>query len=362
MHAAERERLLRVVDANRNRALEALRVVEDHARLVAEAPAAAARLKAARHEVQAALAGLAPEALGARDACGDPGNPSAPTAPPEADRPDLAAAVGANLSRAKEALRVLEESAKLLEPAAAPRISRLRYAVYDLEPALLLGAGGGWARGRGVYALLGPGPGRPPVTEQARALLAGGVRLFQLRVKDGPDRALLAEARALVELLAADDAWLVLNDRADLARLARARGVHVGQDDVAPAEARRVVGPAALVGASVHDEAEVAAALAGPVDYLGLGTLFASPTKPGLAARGLDLLRRVAPAAPVPVYGIGGVTADNAGEVIAAGAAGVAVGSALLDAADPTEAARELVARVEAALAARPAPGPVAEE
>ncbi|HBP22479.1 MAG TPA: thiamine phosphate synthase, partial [Planctomycetes bacterium] len=183
----------------------------------------------------------------------------------------------------------------------------------------------------------------PPVSEQLEALLAGGVRLFQLREKTLADRALLELAQGLVARCAESDAWLIVNDRPDLAQLAGAAGVHLGRDDLPAAAARRIVGPRLHVGASAHDRPELEAALSEGASYLGYGTLFASPTKPELGAQGLTGLTELARECPLPIYGIGGVTRANAAEVIAAGAHGVCVGSELLDAADPEAAARELV-------------------
>ncbi|MCO5169932.1 MAG: thiamine phosphate synthase [Planctomycetes bacterium] len=333
----ERERVLRVVDADRNRALEALRVVEEHARFVRGAAALAGRVQALRRDVARALAGLVTH--GARDVAGDPGRPDAPSAGEQPGRGSLADLLGANLSRAKEALRVLEEYTKLLDPALVAPLVAARYALYALEPDLL--AARPSLAGARVLVILGERAGRPPLAEQARACLEAGVRLLQLRVK-GPDRALLEAARALVGPCEAAGALLVVNDRPDVARLAGAHGVHVGHDDLPPAEARRIVGPGALVGASAHDEAELARVVE-HVDYVGFGTLFPSPTKPELGAQGLERLRALAATCPAPIYGIGGVTAETAALVVAAGAHGVAVSSAVLDAPDPAAAARRLV-------------------
>ncbi len=344
------EAALRVIDANRNRALEALRTVEEYARFVRQAPALAGRCKALRHDLQRALdvPALA-GAIAARDVAGDPGHPA--VAPDTRAREGLEDVVRANLSRAKEACRALEEFAKPLAPAAAAAVSQVRYAVYELEQALLTPVPS--LEDRGVYVLLGNAPGRPAVIEQAEACLEGGVRLFQLREKALSDRALLALARDLVLRLRPAGAPLVINDRPEIARLADADGVHLGRDDLPAREARRVLGAGRLVGASVHSVAELEAALTEGPDYVGVGTLFPSRTKPELGARGLDVLREVAPRCPLPLYGIGGVDAGNAAQAIAAGADGVAVGSAVLDAADPTAAARELVKVVTAARAAR---------
>ena len=342
----ERSALLRLIDANRNRALEALRVIEDQVRfgLCGEARESA-QLKELRHVVQRALAPLAAEALRWRDAAGDVGNPSAraDTRPREGSRDVL----GANLARAQEALRVLEEHVKLLAPASAVPLSQARYDLYGLAQRLL--AGPPSLELRRVYAIVGSGPQRPPLSAQVEALLAGGVRLIQVREKGRSDRELLAVGRALVRRCEAHDALLIWNDRPDLAQLCGAAGVHLGRDDLPLREARALLGSDRHLGASVHDAAELAAALAEGPSYLGFGTLFASPTKPELGAQGLSALRALAASSPLRIYGIGGVTRANAARVIEAGAHGVAVASDLVEAPDIAAAAAELIALVEAA-------------
>lgn len=178
-----------------------------------------------------------------------------------------------------------------------------------------------------------------------RAFLAGGVRLLQLRAKTLASGPFLDLAAQLAEEASAADAQLVVNDRADLAVLARAHGVHVGQDDLVPADARRLVGPDLLVGWSTHTEAQFTAGLEAPVSYLAIGPVFGTGTKDtGYDAVGLDLVRRGAALAEgrLPIVGIGGITLDRAPAVIEAGAASVAVITNLLDG-DPESRARAFV-------------------
>ncbi|RMG18682.1 MAG: thiamine phosphate synthase, partial [Planctomycetota bacterium] len=304
---------LRILDANRNRALEGLRVAEEHARFVLEAADPAAEAKALRQALDEALAPWADEALRARDVGADPGHPARRI--DRRARADTGEVARAALGRVKEAFRALEEYGKLLDPALATRLSGLRYRTYALEQALFsvpepFGE-------RRVYVLLGSAPGRPPVLEQAEACLAGGVRLFQLREKGLGDRARLALARELVARCAREGAWVLVNDRPDLARLAGAAGVHLGQEDLDPRDARCLLGPRARIGASVHDAGELERALAAGADHVGFGTLFPSGTKPELRAQGLGRLAALAPACPLPVFGIGGVDAATAGAVLA---------------------------------------------
>lgn len=179
------------------------------------------------------------------------------------------------------------------------------------------------------------------------AALRGGVDVFQLRDKSGDDETVLAKAAVARRLCDAAGAILILNDRPDLAVAAGADGVHVGQDDTAPGEARAVVGPDALVGLSTHSPEQVAAAGAAGVDYVGVGPVFATPTKAGREPVGLALVRHAARHAQVPFFAIGGIEAGNVAEVVAAGARRVAVVRAIAEADDPEAAARTLRAATE---------------
>jgi thiamine-phosphate pyrophosphorylase len=196
------------------------------------------------------------------------------------------------------------------------------------------------ARLRGLYAIVG---GADPVAQGAAAL-AGGASVLQLRAKEGSSGEVLAAARALVAL-AAGRALVIVNDRADLAALAGADGVHVGDEDLPPAEARRVVGPDLLVGRSTRTLDEGRAALAGGADHVGFGPVFATATKSiAEPPRGLPMLAEVAAGLGAPVVAIGGITLETIGEVAARGAAAAAVIGAIFGAAEPEAAARRLAA------------------
>jgi thiamine-phosphate pyrophosphorylase len=160
---------------------------------------------------------------------------------------------------------------------------------------------------------------------------------------------LLQRARRLRDLTREHSALLMINDRPDIARLAGADGVHVGQGDMSVAEARHVAGGAVLVGKSTHSREEFDAALAEEPDYVAVGPMFASPTKPEYGVAGPDLLASVADRTQLPLVGIGGITAENAAQVLAAGASCVCVCSAVIGAADVALAVRGLLRAVESA-------------
>lgn len=175
--------------------------------------------------------------------------------------------------------------------------------------------------------------GREPA-DVARALMAGGARLLQLRCKTWDSGAFLDLARTVVEDARAAGATVVVNDRADIAVLSGAHGLHVGQEDLAPADARAVIGMQPMLGLSTHTPAQWTAAVGTPVSYLAIGPVFGSTTKDtGYPAVGLAVVAAASAAAAshgLPVVAIGGITLDNARSVIDAGAASVAVISDLL--------------------------------
>jgi thiamine-phosphate pyrophosphorylase len=177
----------------------------------------------------------------------------------------------------------------------------------------------------------------------ASAALRGGARLLQIREKHAGSGAFLALADTIVGLARGYDARVIVNDRADIARLASADGVHVGQDDLPVEDARRVAGPSAIVGVSTHTREQVDAALATSASYVAVGPIFATATKDtGYEARGLDLVR-YASGRGKPIVAIGGITLERAPAVLDAGASALAVISDIL--------AGDVEARVRAFLA-----------
>jgi thiamine-phosphate pyrophosphorylase len=184
----------------------------------------------------------------------------------------------------------------------------------------------------------------------ARAFLDGGARLIQVRAKRLASGPLLDLCDAVVRLALPYGAVIIVNDRVDIAQMSGAAGVHVGQEDLPPAEARALLGPDAIVGFSTHTHAQIAAALTQPVSYVAVGPVFGTQTKDtGYEAIGLDLVAHAARnAAGLPVVAIGGITIDNAAAVLAAGATQVAVITDLLTGGNPAARVREYLRRFEA--------------
>ena len=181
------------------------------------------------------------------------------------------------------------------------------------------------------------------LVETVRAAVAGGATMVQLRDPVAKTRALVEAARTLVAVLRPLRVRLIINDRADVALAADADGLHVGQADLSPADARRLIGPDRILGLSITAEADLASADLAGVDYLGVGPIFATATKPDAApAIGTAGLRAIATRVSLPIVAIGGIHAGNAGQTIGAGARGIAVVSAIAAAVDPEAAARQL--------------------
>lgn len=174
-----------------------------------------------------------------------------------------------------------------------------------------------------------------PLTDLLREAAGQGVRLFQYRDKRASMKEAYRQALALRQAATEVGALLIVNDRCDLAMAVKADGVHLGQEDLPITYARKLLGPDRIIGLSTHNPAQVREAVTGRPDYLGFGPIFGTATKADHEpVVGLEGLRAVRPLTTLPIFAIGGVTEDSAGEVLAAGADGLAVISAILKAPD----------------------------
>jgi thiamine-phosphate pyrophosphorylase len=211
-----------------------------------------------------------------------------------------------------------------------------------------------------LYALVDPErAGGRDLAELARLLADGGATLIQLRDKQGTTRTMIEQARAIKAALASSRVPLVINDRVDVALAADADGVHVGQDDMDPADAHRLLGPGAIIGLSVKTLAQARAAPVEQLDYVAIGGVFATASKdnpdPPIGRDGLASIAAAirARTTAFPIVAIAGIDGSNAADVIAAAADGIAVISALSLAPDPAQAAENLRGVVDEALSKR---------
>lgn len=193
-----------------------------------------------------------------------------------------------------------------------------------------------------LYLVCGAEPEGRELPTLLRTAIAGGVDVVQLREKHLPDEELASIARAAHTLCGALGALLIVNDRPWVAREAGADGIHVGQDDIPVADVRALVGPDVLIGLSTHSPEQIDAVDASLVDYIGVGPIHETPTKPGRPAVGLELIRYAAAHAPVPFFAIGGLHEGNLADALGAGATRVCVLRAIAGAGDPERAARSL--------------------
>lgn len=184
--------------------------------------------------------------------------------------------------------------------------------------------------------------GKLTLPQQVEAALKGGATCVQLREKNIADSSILAEAREISVLCKQYRVPFILNDNVALAAQCGADGVHLGQEDMAPAEARRILGPDAIIGVSAHNVAEAKAAVAAGADYLGCGAMFATTTKTNVTALPKETLRAICAAVGVPVVAIGGISKQNLLSLAHCGEAGVALVSAIFAAEDIEEECREL--------------------
>lgn len=336
----------RAVDANANRAREALRVLDDYVRFVLDDATLTEHVKGLRHEFAALFAQLPPSLLDeARETLRDVG--TGITAGGEMRRSSPADVARINFKRLQEALRSLEEFGKVLSPQLAPGLEAVRYRAYTLERTVGIGADArAHLENAKLYVLLTGANCAAAMDWTIRQAAEGGADVFQLREKSLCDRDLLERARNVRRWTRETGTLFILNDRPDVARLVEADGVHLGQDDMGVKDARLVLGPGPLIGVSTHTTDQVRQAVLDGASYIGVGPMFASSTKAFGHLAGLDFVRQATALTTLPAFVIGGVNADNIAEAVAAGARRVAVSAAICQADDPTP----IAARLRAAL------------
>lgn len=330
--------IFRILDANLDRAREGLRIIEEWCRFGLNHSAMMEQIK---HLRQTLAAWHTPQMRLARDTPGDLGTHL--THPQEAERSSLTAVLQANFCRVQEALRVLEEYGKLYKSEFAAACKDMRYQTYTMESELL-----GHHRFQQLlrshtYLVTTPCDNLLGIVEAA---LQGGVSIVQYRDKDTDDCIRLETARRLKELCHRYSALFIINDRVDLALAVDADGVHLGQQDLPIATARQLLGSQRILGRSTTNPDEMAKAIEEGADYIGVGPVYATPTKPGKPAAGLDYVRYAASHAPIPWFAIGSISPENLTEVLQAGAQRVAVVRAIMQAENPTLISQFFVAQL----------------
>jgi len=339
--------VLRVLDAAANRAREGIRTVEDYVRFVLDDRHLTDLCKQLRHDLTDALTRIPTEhRLAARETRADVGTLLTTSA--EQHRCGAAEVLTANLVRLQEGLRSLEEFGKLVDPEMAAGLKRLRYRSYTLQRAVEITRSSlKRLKHARLYVLIDGRSSEDEFCRLVSSLIEVGVHVIQLRDKRLDDRTLLDRGRLLHELTADTDTLFVMNDRPDLAVLAQADGVHVGQEDLPVKDARTIVGPEALIGVSTHSIDQARQAVLDGANYIGVGPTFPSSTKQFGRFPGLDLLRAVAAEIRLPAFAIGGITRENLPAVLATGFARIAVSGAITSAGDPADAAHALLSSLQ---------------
>lgn len=333
---------LRILDANGNRAAEGFRVLEDIARFLLDDAFLAGLAKQQRHAVRAALPTIA---VAARDTAGDVGTTI--TANDEQIRSRLVDLIRANAARAQEALRTAEETSKLLGfGPAASALETARYATYRLETGLLARLPAWRLFQVRLYALVDITLTDDPVGVAA-ATARGGAGAVQLRAKSLAPRAYYDLAARVGDAVRAAGALFIINDHVAIARALDADGVHIGQDDLPVSAARAVVGPCCALGISAHTAEQIKTGISDGADYLGLGPMYATTTKPHEPERGptlLDAARDLLQGSGHrPSFAIGGLDVARITTLKSRLPHGVAVAGAICRAADPERATAELL-------------------
>lgn len=346
--------ILRIIDAAANRLREGLRVLDDYVRFVLNDPQLTDRIKQLRHRSADSCRRISPSHLRqARNTAGDIGT-SIHTST-EMNRESLNDVVTANLKRTQESARSLEEFGKLIHPQFALEMKQLRYELYILESSF---PGSPAAAVKPLpsksiadcrlYVLVTQAGCRSDWRKVVQDAISNGADVIQLREKHLSDRELILRARWVRQATLGTGSLFIMNDRADIAAMVDADGVHVGQDEASVADVRSIIGRNCLVGVSTHSIEQARQAVADGADYIGIGPVFPSTTKSFESFAGLEFVGQAAHEISVPGFSIGGITPDNLGSLLDAGSKRIAVSGSVCGANDAAQATAQLKSRMTA--------------
>ena len=345
--------VFRIIDANLNRLAEGLRVLEEAARMILDDADLTYRLKALRHNLIRVDLTFNLSLLNARDSQEDVGAELQVSG--ENPRKDFPTILVANARRAQESLRVLEDLAKLPELASiinSDSFKKARFELYSIEQHLVQKFTRLERRKliSGLYVILDTQVlnGRSHL-ETANKMIQAGVKVIQLRDKTTPKKQLLFLARDLQAICRKNNVLFIINDYLDVALSVNADGLHVGQEDLPVANARRLISPDMVLGCSAATQEEAMTAEREGADYIAVGAIYPTGSKDNIEIVGPERLRLIKPSVHVPLVAIGGINQTNLQEVISAGADSLCMISAVLLAPDITQAARQIIDKIEAA-------------
>jgi thiamine-phosphate pyrophosphorylase len=349
MHTSPSKRL---IDSNLNRLAEGLRVLEDIARMTLDDAGLTQRLKTLRHNLVRSDLTFNIELLQSRNSLEDVGVSLGVAG--EKKHQELPLITVANCRRAQESLRVLEEMAKLPEVASqldTDKFKKARFELYTLEKQIVskMMRQDKTQKINGLYVIIDTRilP-EHSLMEAARQVIKGGVKVIQLRDKTLDKRKLLSVAMELQALCRQKDVLFIINDYLDIALASEADGLHIGQEDLPVAAARRLLPIDKILGVSASTVEQARAAEAEGADYIAVGGIYPTASKDNVELVGVERIRQIKQAVKKPLVAIGGISESNTREVIAAGADSVCVISAVLKAPDITRAAQNIIKIIEA--------------
>lgn len=327
----------RIIDANLNRVSEALRTIEEIARFHFDDALLTEQFKSIRHEINKSYSDEYITLLDSRDSEGDIGL----SVPNNSGRASVIDLLKANFKRSEQALRVLEEYSKIERPELSNIFESARYKIYTMEKNMSFKAQL-YSRqkkleNKKLYLVTDRSKFEDDNTflDAVSSAVKGGVSIVQLREKNASTKKFIELAKVLKEICSQYDALFIINDRIDVAMAVGADGVHLGQDDMDIYTARKILGDAAIIGISTHKPEDAINAINHGADYIGVGPVFTTPTKPGREAVGFEYVKWAAENVDIPFFAIGGINIDNLNQVIEAGASRIAVVRAIINAESP---------------------------
>lgn len=337
----------RIIDANLNRASEAARILEEIARFLLEDKELSEKLKNIRHKINSAQEENYGEYLGARDTENDIGVDIINAT----DRTNVESIFKANIKRLQQALRTLAEYSGMA-PEMAKMFEKLRYSSYTLEKIM-------WEKlkekfnqiklsDKKLYLVTNSDQfeSEDKFLDAIASALEGGVDILQLREKNMTANRILKLGKKIKQLCSQYDVTFIINDRVDIAAILEADGVHLGQDDLDVKSARDILGTNAIVGVSTHAPEQALKAVEEGADYIGVGPVFATPTKQGRIPVGLEYVKWASENISIPAFAIGGIDLQNVTEVLDFGIKKVAVVRAIINAESPQKAAEEFIKQI----------------
>jgi thiamine-phosphate pyrophosphorylase len=348
--------LIRIIDANGNRAREGLRVCEDYARFALEDERAARDLKTARHIIAGAISSLPikeVDLLSFRESEKDFGQQNSYDQSSHPLR--LTDVFFNNLKRSQEACRVLEEITSLFENGVSQKFKKTRFDLYRIEKYIMETLAGNsvtWSKSlqsslhliaitENLYA-----NGRNLV-EMMKDAVAGGATMVQFRDEKSSFKEVIRIFNQLNEIVQKSGIPFIINDRVDVALAVGADGVHLGEEDMDPVTARRLLGENRIIGSTVRNSSQAKEAEEKGTDYLAVGSIFPSKTKREVEVVGLSTLKSIIKAVRIPVVAIGGINLKNLSQVLETGVTGVAVIQSLLSTDDIETRAKKFRTKID---------------